>query len=190
MFIFGCEDLKPVLLKTKKSISKLFVIWTLLLLFILEGVFPEPAYAFMSSLDACAVQPECAEAIGLELSPTIAASTAEAAGTTAISTTTATGATTSSVEAVAGTTVVGDMRLSGVAAFYFWNRTQNEQAQNKAKEKYCAANPSVDVCNTSARIVTNNPTTFQGDCFIDIYYQGRLIDTKGVYPNGVSNVSW
>ncbi|MEH2316697.1 hypothetical protein [Nostoc sp.] len=109
-------------LTINKSVSKSVGIWTFLLLFILKGVFPEPAYALLSSLDACAVQPECAAAIGLELSPTIAAPTAEAAGTTAISTTTATGVTSSSVEAVAGTTVVGDMRLSGVAAFYIWNR--------------------------------------------------------------------
>jgi hypothetical protein len=179
-----------VRLTTNKSISRLVGIWTFLLLLIFKGVFPKPAFAFLSSLDACAANPQCADVIGLELSPTIAAPTADAAGTTAISTTTATGATTSSVEAVAGTTVVGDMRLPGVAVFYIWNQAQNEQAQNKAKEKYCAANPSVDVCNTSAKIVTNNPTTFQGDCFIDIYYQGRLIDTKGVYLNGVSNVSW
>ncbi|MEH1898217.1 MAG: hypothetical protein V7K94_23540 [Nostoc sp.] len=89
-------------LTINKSVYKSIGIWTFLLLFILKGVFPEPAYA-LSSLDACAVQPECAEAIGLELSSTIAAPTAEAAGTTAISTTTATGSTTSSVEAVAGT---------------------------------------------------------------------------------------
>lgn len=177
-------------LRINKSVSKPVEIWTFLLLFILKGVFPEPAYGLLSSLDACAVQPECAEAIGLEISPAIVAPTSAGVGVSTITTTTAAGATTSSVQTVAGATVVGDMRLPGVAAFYIWNQAQNEQAQNKAKEKYCAANPSVDVCNTSARIVTNNPTTFQGDCFIDIYYQGRLIDAKGVYPNGVSNVSW
>lgn len=133
-------------LTINKSVSKSVGIWTFLLLFILKGVFPEPAYAFLSSLDACAVQPECAAAIGLELSPTIAAPTAEAAGTTAISTTTATGATTSSVEAVAGTTVVGDMRLPGVAAFYIWNKAQNQKAQEKAKDKYCSANLSDPLC--------------------------------------------
>lgn len=133
-------------LTINKSVSKSVGIWTFLLLFILKGVFPEPAYALLSSLDACAVQPECAAAIGLELSPTIAAPAAEAAGTTAISTTTATGATSSSVEAVAGTTVVGDMRLPGVAAFYIWNQGQNQQAQNKASVKYCTANRGDRVC--------------------------------------------
>ncbi|MEH2457012.1 papain fold toxin domain-containing protein [Nostoc sp.] len=133
-------------LTINKSVSKSVGIWTFLLLFILKGVFPEPAYALLSSLDACAVQPECAAAIGLELSPTIAAPTAEAAGTTAISTTTATGVTSSSVEAVAGTTVVGDMRLSGVAAFSIWNRGQNEQAQNKAKKRYCESHTDIVAC--------------------------------------------
>lgn len=140
-------------LKINKSVSKLVGIWTFLLILIFKGIFPQSAYAFVSSLDACAVEPECAAAVGSELAPTIAAPTAKAAGTTAISTTTATGATTSSVEAVAGTTIVGDMRLSGVAAFYIWNRAQNEQAQNKARVKYCTANRGDRVCGE--RIVVN-----------------------------------
>ncbi|MEH2312819.1 MAG: papain fold toxin domain-containing protein [Nostoc sp.] len=129
-----------------KFVFKSVGIWTFLLLLIFKGILPQPAYALLSSLDACAVKPECAEAIGLELSSTIAAPTAEAAGTTAISTTTATGATTSSVEAVAGTTVVGDMRLPGVAAYYIWNRGQNQKAQEKAKEKYCESHADIVAC--------------------------------------------
>ncbi|WP_375509373.1 hypothetical protein [uncultured Nostoc sp.] len=56
-------------LTTNKSISRLVGIWTFLLLLIFKGVFPKPAYAFLSSLDACAANPECAAAIGSELSP-------------------------------------------------------------------------------------------------------------------------
>ncbi|MEH2299191.1 MAG: papain fold toxin domain-containing protein [Nostoc sp.] len=133
-------------LMINKFVSKSVGIWTFLLLLIFKGILPQPAYALLSSLDACAVQPECAAAIGLELSPTIAAPTAEAAGTTAISTTTATGATTSSVEAVAGTTVVGDMRLPGVAAYYIWNKGQNQKAQEKAKERYCESHADIVAC--------------------------------------------
>ncbi len=134
-------------LTINKSVSKLVGILTFLLLLIFKGILPQPAYALLSSLDACAVQPECAAALGSELSPAIVAPTAEAAGATAISTTTATGATTSSVQAVAGTTVVGDMRLSGVVAFYIWNQGQNQKAQEKAKEKYCATYPTdSEVC--------------------------------------------
>ncbi|MEH2135828.1 hypothetical protein [Nostoc sp.] len=48
-------------LMIKKSLYKSVGIWTFLLLFILRGVFPEPACALLSSLDACAVKPECAE---------------------------------------------------------------------------------------------------------------------------------
>ncbi|MEH2325379.1 MAG: papain fold toxin domain-containing protein [Nostoc sp.] len=149
-------------LTTKKSISRLVGIWTFLFLLIFKGVFPKPAYAFLSSLDACAANPECAAAIGSEVAPAVAAPTAEAAGTTAISTTTATGVTTSSVEVVAGTTVVGDMRLSGVAAFYIWNRAQNEQAQNKAKEKYCATYPNDSEVCTSWTFSGNG--IWVGDC--------------------------
>ncbi|WP_292865562.1 papain fold toxin domain-containing protein [Nostoc sp. LPT] len=132
-------------LTINKSVSKSVGIWTFLLLFILKGVFPEPAYA-LSSLDACAVKPECAEAIGLELSSTIAAPTAAGSGVTTISTTTAAGATSSSVQVVSGTTVVGDMRLTGVAAYFIWNKAQNQQAQNKAKERYCFFNALDMVC--------------------------------------------
>jgi hypothetical protein len=132
-------------LMINKSVSKSVGIWTFLLLFILKGVFTEPAYA-LSSLDACAVQPACAEAIGLELSSTIAAPTAAGSGVTTISTTTAAGATSSSVEAVVGTTVVGDMRLPGIAAYFIWNKAQNQQAQNKAKERYCFFNALDMVC--------------------------------------------
>lgn len=177
-------------LTINKSVPKSVRIWTFLLLLIFQGILPKPAYAFLSSLDACAANPECIAVLGSEVAPAVAAPTSAGAGASTISTTTAAGATTSSVQATAGATVVGDMRVPGLVAYYIWNQAQNEQAQNKAKEKYCAANPNVDVCNTSARIVSNNPTTFQGDCFIDIYYQGRLIDTQGVYPNGVSNVRW
>ncbi|WP_193200080.1 hypothetical protein [Nostoc sp. MG11] len=128
-------------LTINKSVSKLVGIWIFILLLIFKGILPKPAYAFLSSLDACAVKPECAAAIGSELSPAITAPTAAGSGATTISTTTATGATTSSVQAVAGATVVRDMRLPGVAAFYIWNRAQNEQAQNKAKERYCSVYP-------------------------------------------------
>lgn len=133
-------------LTTKKSVSRLVGIWTFLLLLIFKGVFLKPAFAFVSSLDACAVRPECAAAIGLEVAPAIAAPTSAGAGTSAITTTTVAGATTSSVEAVAGATVVGNMRLSGVAAYYIWNRGQNEQAQEKAKERYCESHADIVAC--------------------------------------------
>jgi hypothetical protein len=180
----------PVRLKTKKSLSRLVGIWSFLLLLIFKGIFPKPAYAFLSSLDACAANPECAAAIGSEIAPAVAAPTAAGSGATTISATTATGSTTTFVKAAANVTVVGDMRLSGVAAYYIWNQGRNQQAQEKARVKYCTAYPSANVCNTSAIIVSNNPTTFQGNCFIDIYYQGKLIDTQGAYQNGVSNVTW
>ncbi len=67
--------------KTKKSISILVGIWTFLLLLIFKVIFSTPAYAFLSSLDACAANPECAAIVGSELSPAVAAPTAEAAGT-------------------------------------------------------------------------------------------------------------
>ncbi|MDZ7993532.1 MAG: hypothetical protein RM022_002515 [Nostoc sp. EfeVER01] len=67
-------------LTTNKSVCRLLEISTFLLLLIFQGILPQPADALLLSTDACAVQPKCATAIGLELTPT-----AEAAGMTAIS---------------------------------------------------------------------------------------------------------
>lgn len=59
--------------------------------------------------------------------------------------TTAAGAT-NATQAAAGVTVVGDMRLSGIAAYYLWSRGVNEQAQEIARQRYCAAYPKDLVC--------------------------------------------
>ncbi len=125
---------------SRKSVSKLLGIWTILLFFILKGAFPKAAYAFVSSLDACAAQPECAAAISSEVAPAMATPTAEGVATT-ITSTTATGVSTTT-QAAASVAVVGDMRLSGIAAYYLWSRGVNGQAQERAKQRYCAAYPS------------------------------------------------
>lgn len=138
----------------RKPISKLLGIWTILLFFILKGAFPKPAYAFVSSLDACAAKPECAAAISSELAPAIAAPTAEGVSAT-IGATTATGATTTQV--AAGVAVVGDMRLSGVVAYYIWKSAQNQQAQEKARQRYCTAYPQDSVCGSLEVFTYYNP---------------------------------
>lgn len=130
--------------KTKKSVSRLVGIWTFLLLFIFIGIFPKPAYAFLSSLDACAANPECAAAISSELAPAVSAPTGAGFGASTLSTTTAAGATTSSVQGVAEISVAA--RLGTLGILYYWNQSQNEKAQNKAKQKYCAANLSDPLC--------------------------------------------
>lgn len=135
--------LKVVRLNPNKSVSKLLGVWTFLLFLILKGAFAKPAYA-LSTLDTCATQPACRAALGSELAPAIATPTAEGVATT-ITSTTAAGATTTT-EAAAGVAVVGDMRLSGIAAYYLWSRGVNGQAQEKARQKYCAAYPNDDVC--------------------------------------------
>lgn len=82
--------------KTRKAVSKLLGIWIFFLLLIFKGAFPKPAYAFLSSVDSCLAQPECAAAISSELAPSIAAPTGAGVSASTLSTTTA-GATTSSV---------------------------------------------------------------------------------------------
>ncbi|PHM07080.1 hypothetical protein [Nostoc sp. 'Peltigera malacea cyanobiont' DB3992] len=56
-------------LTAKKSVFRLVAISTFILLLIFKGILPQPVYALLSSLDACAVQAECA-ATGSELAPT------------------------------------------------------------------------------------------------------------------------
>ncbi len=131
----------------KTRISKFFRIWTFALLFAITNIPNKPAWAFLSTVDSCLQQPQCAGAIAEELAPIIATPAAEAGGTVAISATTATGVTTTS-EAVAGVAVVGDVRLSGVLAYHVWQSGQNKQAQEKAKQRYCEAYPTDEVCGS------------------------------------------
>lgn len=128
--------------KTQVNVFRILRIYIFLL--VSQVAFPNTAYAFLSSLDACAANPECASVLGAELAPSVAAPTAAGSAST-ISVTTATGASTT-IEAASGVAVVGDMRLSGVAAFYIWNQAQNQQAQDLAQKKYCTANSNDAVC--------------------------------------------
>ncbi|MDZ8184064.1 MAG: hypothetical protein RMX96_04275 [Nostoc sp. ChiSLP02] len=84
-------------IKTKKSVSRLVGIWTFLVLLIFKGIFPQPAYAFLSSLDACAANPECAAVVGSEVAPAVAAPSSAGVGASTLSTTTAAGTTTFSL---------------------------------------------------------------------------------------------
>ncbi len=130
---------------SKIQMSKFFRIWTFVLLFLTTNILTKPAWAFLSTVDQCLSQPQCAGAIAEELAPVIAAPLPTAGGQVAISATTATGATTSS-EAVAGVALIADVRLSGVLAYRVWQIGQNEKAQEKAKQRYCEAYPTDGVC--------------------------------------------
>ncbi|NEU71428.1 hypothetical protein PI95_002245 [Hassallia byssoidea VB512170] len=162
--------------KTKKSVSRLVGIWTFLLLFIFKGIFPKPAYAFLSSLDACAANPECAAAVSSELAPAVSAPTGAGFGASTLSTTTAAGATTSSVQGVAEISVAA--RLGTLGILYYWNQSQNEKAQEKAKEKYCAAYPTDLVCDAQANVVYNIEATLHstdGTYSYDYFYSGTAL---------------
>ena len=164
--------------KTKKSVSRLVGIWTFLLLFIFKGIFPKPAYAFLSSLDACAANPECAAAVSSELAPAVSAPTGAGFGTSTLSTTTAAGATTSSVQGVASVAVVTGTGISSVVAWHYWNQSQNEQAQNKAKQKYCAANSLDLVCGGQENVLYNIKATLHstdGTYSYDYFYGGTAL---------------
>lgn len=146
----------------RKFLSKLFGIWSFLLLFTLKGAFLKVAYAQavsptaltpgVSSLDRCAAQPQCVAALGSELAPIIATPTSAGVSAT-VTATTATGVN-STTQAAAGVAVVGDMRLPGIVAYYLWQQLQNGQAQNLVKDRYCAVNPKDGVCSGQTYDVT------------------------------------
>lgn len=132
--------------KTKKAVSRLVGIWTFLLLFIFKGAFPKPAYAFLSSVDACAANPECAAVLGSEISTAVSTPTGAGVSATTLTTTTANGTTTALVRAGAGVVVVGGATATGYAVWHYWGQAQNDQAQNKARGKYCSAYLNDFVC--------------------------------------------
>ncbi|NEU71100.1 hypothetical protein PI95_000535 [Hassallia byssoidea VB512170] len=163
--------------KTKKSVSRLVGIWTFLLLLIFKGIFPKPAYAFLSSLDACAANPECAAAISSEVAPAVSAPTGAGFGASTLSTTTAAGATSSSVQAVAEISVAA--RLGTLGILYYWNQSQNDLAQNKAKQKYCAANPSDSVCGFAWNVTGQGLASGMPYCELSgVFYPRTLYATS------------
>ena len=163
--------------KTKKSVSRLVGIWTFLLIFIFKGIFPKPAYAFLSSLDACAANPECAAAVSSEVAPAVSAPTGAGFGASTLSTTTAAGATTSSVQGVAEISVAA--RLGTLGILYYWNQSQNEKAQNKAKQKYCAANPSDSVCGFAWNVTGQGLASGMPSCELSgVFYPRTLYATS------------
>jgi hypothetical protein len=130
----------------------------------------------LSSLDACAANPECAAAVSSELAPAVSAPTGAGFGASTLSTTTAAGATTSSVQGVAEISVAA--RLGTLGILYYWNQSQNEKAQNKAKEKYCAAYPTDLVCDAQANVVYNIEATLHstdGTYSYDYFYSGTAL---------------
>ncbi|AFY41200.1 hypothetical protein [Nostoc sp. PCC 7107] len=133
-------------LNTKNSISKLIGIWTFIFLLVFKGIFIKPAYAQLTTLDKCATDPECIAAVGAELAPVISAPTGVGFGASTLSTTTSIGSTSAVLRTVAGVAIVGSNAVGGYAIWQHWSQGQNEQAQNKARERYCIANPYDSVC--------------------------------------------
>ncbi|MCC5638052.1 hypothetical protein LC593_19880 [Nostoc sp. CHAB 5844] len=130
---------------TKNSASKLIGIWIFIVLLIFKSIFIKPAYAQLSTLDKCATDPECVATVGSELAPVVSAPTGVGYGASTLSTTTSIGSTSAVVNNVAGVAIVKS--AGAYAVWRYWNQAQNEQAQKKAQEKYCATYPTdSEVC--------------------------------------------
>lgn len=153
--------------------SKFFRIWTFVLLFLTANTLGKPAWGLIgqSSVDKCLSQLKCVEALGSELAPAIAAP--DVGGTIAIMATTDKGKKTIS-EVVSGVALVEDIRLSGILGYRIWQLEQNKKAQEKAKQRYCAAYPTDVVC---PRKLTGVPYRIIGD----IYYEAPRQAIVGNY---------
>lgn len=107
-------------------------------------LFKSAAFAF-TSLNACARSKECLELIKDSSSSAVSAPTGAGFGSLTLSTTTSSGAVRTLVKGVTDFAIV-----TGPTAVYvgwhYWDEAHNGQAQNRARELYCAAHPSDKVC--------------------------------------------
>lgn len=168
--------------KIGKTLAKFLKIWVFISIFCLKA-FPNTAYA-LTSMDACAAQPECAAALGSELTPTVAAPTGTGFGASTLSTTTAIGTTGASVQAVGKVAVVS--AVGGYAIWHYWNQANNEQAQNKAKERYCAANPGDLVCGFAWNVTGQGLANGRPNCQPSgVFYPRTLYATSISFSSSI-----
>ncbi len=144
-------------IKVGKATSKYFRTLIFLLFFFLNEAVPNAAFAF-SSLNACAKSRECLALLKESAGTAVSAPTGAGYGVTTLRTTTSTGAIKTFVNGVADFAIVVGPSAAYVS-WHYWNEAHNGQAQERAKQRYCAAYPTDVVCR---------PFT-GGQCY-DIYY--------------------
>lgn len=131
----------------KKAVSKLLGIWTFFLFFLLQEAFPKAAFAF-TSLNSCFKDRACAELLAGTAAAHVAVPTSAGSGASnPISVIGPNGVAKTSVNGVTDFAMVV-APSPGYVIFQYWDRVTNGQAQNKAREKYCAAYPNdFQVCS-------------------------------------------
>ena len=142
-------------LETKKFVSKYLRAFVFLLI-LFKGGFSLKA----ASAQSCLASPACAALLAAEEGSAVAAPTGTGVSASTLTTTTANGTVTAVVRASAGVVVVGTT-AAGYSVWHYWGQAQNEQAQNKARRKYCSAYPQDSVCGLFSTSWSNVNSTYQ-----------------------------
>lgn len=133
-------------IKTEKASSKHLGTLIFLLLFFLNEAFSNAAFAF-SSLNACARSRECLALIKESAGTAVSAPTGAGYGVTTLRTATSSGAIKTFVNGVADFAIVVGPSAAYVS-WHYWNEAHNGRAQDRAKQRYCAAYPNDEVCGS------------------------------------------
>lgn len=134
-------------IKVGKATSKYLGTLVFLLLFFLKETFPNAALAF-TSLNACARSKECLELIKGSSSSAVSAPTGAGFGRSTLSTTISSGAVRTLVKGVTDFAIV-TAPTAAYVGWHYWNKAHNGRAQTRARELYCAAYSSDEVCNST-----------------------------------------
>ncbi|KJH69773.1 hypothetical protein [Aliterella atlantica] len=164
-------------MKLKKATSKYFRILIFLLFFFLNEAVPNAAFAF-SSLNACARSRECLALIKESAGTAVSAPTGAGYGVTTLRTATSSGAIKTFVNGVADFAIVAGP-TTAYLGWHYWDEAHNGRAQDRAKQRYCAAYPTDVVCG------------FPGGQNEDIWYTTEITYYQYYYyaPAGTSGVT-
>jgi len=184
-----------VRVKTGQASSKYLGTLIFLLLLFLNEVFPKAAFA-STSLNACARSKECLELIRGSSSSAVSAPTGVGYGVTTLRTTTSSGVIKTFVNGVADFTIVVGPSAAYVS-WHYWNEAHNGRAQDRAKQRYCAAYPTDVVCvpftgGQSPRIhyavsyTLVHPDSLKGNG--TGYYYGPILGSSNVYTPAANGV--
>jgi hypothetical protein len=143
--------LKPVSQKPQPLIYKLFPLY---LLTVLCQILLSQAPASAQSSSACARDPKCVQLLAKELPKSVTAPTGTGYGSSTL--TTGGGL---SIKAVAPVAIVS-VGVGG-GAWYYWNESQNQKAQELAQQKfyatYCTDPSQNSLCGSSLRALFYSP---------------------------------
>ncbi len=180
--------------KTGQASSRYLGTLVFLLLLFLNEVFPKTAFAF-TTLNDCFKSKECLELIRGSSSSAVSAPTGAGYGVTTLRTTTSSGAIKTFVNGVADFAIVVGPSAAYVG-WHYWDEAHNGRAQDRAKQRYCAAYPTDVVCgkrtvtfyspNNGIWVTYSIPQTLTSYTIKDCIWLGRNYGPalNGTRPDG------